>query len=54
MTPTGLWICWRIKNRMDIEMDCATVADGNLDECLEMPGKQIKMSGKLSAGGLTR
>ena len=29
-------------------MDCATVADGKLDECIELPGKQIEMSGKLS------
>ena len=26
-------------------MDCATVPDGNLDECLDLPGKQIEMSG---------
>jgi hypothetical protein len=32
----------------DVEMDCATVADGKLDECIELPGKQIEMSGKLS------
>ena len=29
-------------------MDSATVADGKLDECIELPGKQIKMSGLLS------
>jgi hypothetical protein len=32
----------------DVEMDCATVADGKLDECIELPGKLIEMSGKLS------
>ena len=29
-------------------MDCATVADGKLDEFIELPDKQTEMSGKLS------
>jgi hypothetical protein len=29
-------------------MDCATVTDGKLDESIELPGKQIAISGKLS------
>ena len=32
----------------DVEMDCVTVTDGELDECLQLPGKQIEMSIKLS------
>jgi hypothetical protein len=29
-------------------MDCATIADGKLDECVKLPGKQIEMSARLS------
>jgi hypothetical protein len=32
----------------DVEMDCATIADGKLDECIKLPGKQFEMSGILS------
>jgi len=32
----------------DIEMDCATVADGKLDECIELPRQRIEMSKTLS------
>jgi RHS repeat-associated protein len=35
-------------NHYDVEMDSATDADGKLDECIELPGKQIEMTGKLS------
>ena len=36
------------RKHYDIETDCATVSDGNLDECIELPGKQIEMNETLS------
>jgi len=32
----------------DVEMDCATVADGKLDACVELPGEQREMNRKVS------